>query len=310
MRRADGRTIWLHDEVAYIPGTDGEPDLVQGVLYDVTERKLAEQALRESEQREREAAERLRALDEMKNTFLAAVSHELRSPLTSILGLALTLERAPDIESQDRGDLLVRLAANARKLDRLLKDLLDIDRLNRGIVEPQYRTTDVGALARRTVGSTWSSSQDASLVVASETVTLAVEPAQGGADHREPRPERGEAHGGGSGEYGSRSVRSTAGVSGSWWRTTGPAFPTSSGRRFSSRSGRGRPPRRTPPARASVSPSFARFTELHGGRVWIEDREGGGASFHVFLPGNAGEADPDATADGTGALTTTSSASS
>jgi signal transduction histidine kinase len=29
------------------------------------------------------------------------------------------------------------------------------------------------------------------------------------------------------------------------------------------------------------------FAELHGGRAWIEDREGGGASFRVFLPGDA-----------------------
>ena len=123
------------------------------MLIDITERKLAEQALQESERREREAADRLRALDEMKNTFLAAVSHELRSPLTSILGLSLTLERAPDIPEADRADLLIRLATNARKLDRLLKDLLDIDRLNRGIVEPQIRLTDVGAIARRTVES-------------------------------------------------------------------------------------------------------------------------------------------------------------
>lgn len=28
-----------------------------------------------------------------------------------------------------------------------------------------------------------------------------------------------------------------------------------------------------------------RFAELHGGRAWLEDREGGGSSFHVFLPG-------------------------
>ena len=151
VRTPDGRTVWIDDETTFLTDEHGEPLLVQGVMFDVTERKLAEQALRDSEQREREAAERLRALDEMKNTFLAAVSHELRSPLTSILGLALTLERAPDIKGQDRDDLLARLAANAKKLDRLLKDLLDIDRLNRGIVEPQYRVTDVAALARRTV---------------------------------------------------------------------------------------------------------------------------------------------------------------
>ena len=87
----DGRTIWVHDETTVIHDEEGNQAMLLGVVTDITERKLAEQTLRESEQREREAAERLRALDDMKNTFLAAVSHELRSPLTSILGLSLTL---------------------------------------------------------------------------------------------------------------------------------------------------------------------------------------------------------------------------
>ncbi len=38
----------------------------------------------------------------MKNTFLAAVSHELRSPLTSILGLSLTLERQRELPDEDQ----------------------------------------------------------------------------------------------------------------------------------------------------------------------------------------------------------------
>ena len=76
------------------------PRQLRGLMIDITERKRAEQALRRSERkyseafrREREAAQRLRALDEMKNTFLEAVSHDLRTPLTSILGSALTLEQ-------------------------------------------------------------------------------------------------------------------------------------------------------------------------------------------------------------------------
>ena len=32
----------------------------------------------------------------------------------------------------------------------------------------------------------------------------------------------------------------------------------------------------------------ARFAELHGGRAWVGERDGGGASFHVFLPGSVG----------------------
>jgi signal transduction histidine kinase len=37
----------------------------------------------------------------------------------------------------------------------------------------------------------------------------------------------------------------------------------------------------------------ARFAELHGGRTWVQDRQGGGASFRVFLPGNQGASDDD-----------------
>jgi len=79
------------------------------------------------------------------------VSHQgvaTKSALVSQLMSALVLP-APE----HYRPLLRRLAANARKLDRLLKDLLDIDRLSRGIVSPQYRTVDLGALARRTIES-------------------------------------------------------------------------------------------------------------------------------------------------------------
>ena len=82
----DGRTIWIRDMVHVVRGAQG-PRQLRGLMIDITERKRAEQALRRSERkyseafrREREAAQRLRALDEMKNTFLEAVSHDLRTP--------------------------------------------------------------------------------------------------------------------------------------------------------------------------------------------------------------------------------------
>ncbi len=154
----EGEPLWLRDLVHV--GTDARGDLLlRGLIVDITERKRAEQTLQRSEQkyseafrREREATQRLRALDEMKNTFLEAVSHDLRTPLTSILGSAVTLEQAGlDIPREDALDLLRRIAANARKLERLLSDLLDLDRLQRGIVSPQRRRTDVSELVRQTV---------------------------------------------------------------------------------------------------------------------------------------------------------------
>ncbi|MEP7059888.1 MAG: PAS domain-containing protein [Actinomycetota bacterium] len=289
----DGRTIWVHDEMTIIRDEAGAPLFLQGVIFDVTERKLAEQALRESEQRERDAAERLRALDEMKNTFLAAVSHELRSPLTSILGLSLTLERTREMPPEDRNDLLERLSANARKLDRLLKDLLDIDRLNRGIVEPQYRLTEVGALARRTIDSL-DALADRAVQILTDPVTLEIDPA---------KVERIVEN------LVMNAVRHTASDRTIWLHVTaepggvsicveddGPGVaPSLRDAIFE--------PFRQGPTVSAHSPGtgiglslVARFAELHGGRAWVEDRPGGGASFKVFLPDHEGSS-PSAQAE-------------
>src|SRR5262249_35148093 len=88
----------------------------------------------------------------MKNMFLDAVSHELRTPLAAVLGIALTLQRSDvELSTDDRIDLVTRLVTNARKLERLLPDLLGLERLTRGTLRPHRHATDVAALVRRVV---------------------------------------------------------------------------------------------------------------------------------------------------------------
>ncbi len=280
----DGREAWVHDETAFVLDEDGTPLFVQGVMFDITERKLAEQTLRDSERREREAAEGLRALDEMKNTFLAAVSHELRSPLTSILGLSLTLEQQ-QLSAEDRRDLTRRVAQNARKLDRLLKDLLDIDRLSRGNVTPQLRPTDVGALVRGAVDS---------LELGDRFVSVEAEPVVVPVDG--PKVERivenlvmnAVRH---TGPDVTIFVRVWAGGGGAFLAVEddGPGVPEELQSAIFE-------PFRQGPTASPHAPGtgiglslVAMFTDLHGGRAWVEEREGGGASFRVFLPGQPPE---------------------
>jgi PAS domain S-box-containing protein len=286
----DGRTIWIRDMVHVVRGGQG-PRQLRGLMIDVTERKRAEQALRRSERkyseafrREREAAQRLRALDEMKNTFLEAVSHDLRTPLTSILGSALTLEQTElNLPQEDALDLVGRIAANARKLERLLSDLLDLDRLQRGIVSPQRRPIDLADLVHRSVDGT-ENPGGRDIVVEVESITVSVDAA---------KVERILEN------LLSNAIRHTPDGTRIWIR----GFGQDSGVMLVVEDeGRGIPPdlheavfepfRQAPGSSSEHSPGVGvglslvrRFAELHGGRAWLEDRDGGGSSFHVFLPG-------------------------
>ncbi|MFN2544069.1 MAG: PAS domain S-box protein [Actinomycetota bacterium] len=130
---------------------DGSPAILV-IATDVTERTKAERELRRAYEAEHAAVKQLRALDEMKNTFLNAVSHELRTPLSAVVGSATTLENlGVDLTSDNQRDLVHAIAANALKLQRLLGDLLDLDRLTRGALRPRLVATEIGDLVRRVV---------------------------------------------------------------------------------------------------------------------------------------------------------------
>jgi len=93
----------------------------------------------------------LRELNEVKDTLLHAVSHDLKGPLAGILGSAQTLRRAEQIglTDEERATMLDMIEQGAKKMNRLVDDLLDLDRLDRGHIQPERTPTDVGELARK-----------------------------------------------------------------------------------------------------------------------------------------------------------------
>jgi signal transduction histidine kinase len=114
-------------------------------------------------------------LAELKAAFLSAVSHELRTPLTVVLGTAATLRAHGDRLPDDRRSLLLeRLEHQAGRLDRLLSDLLDLDRLNRGVVEPRRHLVDLVPLAHRSIASL--AVRDHEVVVTTDTLVAEVDP--------------------------------------------------------------------------------------------------------------------------------------
>ncbi|WP_162244540.1 PAS domain S-box protein, partial [Marmoricola sp. Leaf446] len=86
--RRDGGRISVSASVSRVRDQAGRHVGWLDVVRDVTDRRAAEQALRQALDKERETNLRMRDLDRAKNDFVSSVSHELRTPLTSIIGYA------------------------------------------------------------------------------------------------------------------------------------------------------------------------------------------------------------------------------
>ncbi|WP_234553391.1 sensor histidine kinase [Thermus caliditerrae] len=93
-----------------------------------------------------EAYERLKALDQAKDELLAAVSHELKTPLTSVRALAEILEAHPDLPEEERRRFIALLAKEAARLSRLVDQVLAYTRLQAGL-PPALAPTDLKGLA-------------------------------------------------------------------------------------------------------------------------------------------------------------------
>lgn len=287
MIAADGREVWVHDQAVVVPGEDGRPAYWQGVMHDISERKRAEADLEQALQIERAAVDRLREADEMKNAFLTAVSHDLRTPLSSILGNAVTLEHEEELQisPEDRRILARSLAAKARQLTRIVTDLLDLDRLTHGGTELSRTPVDVGALMRRCVSN--AELGDRTVLVEGRSFTVELDP---------PMVERIVEN------LLSNAERHTPAGTTVWVR----ANPSPDGGALISVEDDGpgvpgelremlfRPFERGPSASphtpgVGVGLSLvASFAALHGGRAWVDERPGGGAAFNVLLPGRPG----------------------
>jgi signal transduction histidine kinase len=207
------------------------------------------------------------------------VSHDIRTPLAAILGLAATLEsRGHEMAADDVRDLSSRIVQNSRRMDRIVTDLLDLDRLQRGGLVPRLRPLDLGALVRQ-------------IVTRTDAVTERRLQLDTGPVHVDADPTMVERI---VENLLENAVKHTPGDSRIWVRVErtddgalivveddGPGVPPEARERIFEPFAQGPTPGY---GGAGVGLALvAKFAELHDGRAWVQPRPGAGASFRVLL---------------------------
>jgi signal transduction histidine kinase len=99
---------------------------------------------------QQELVERMRSVDELKTVFLATASHELRTPVTAIVGFStLLLDRWDSMNPAQQRGLLERVQSNGARLNTLIEQLLDFSQLERGLPRSNDELLDLGETVRR-----------------------------------------------------------------------------------------------------------------------------------------------------------------
>ncbi len=133
---ADGSVHWIEVH-ATVFRQAGKPRSMAGIVADVSERKFAEEALRDADRR--------------KDVFLATLAHELRNPMAPISNSLAVMRRSvsPELHAQAMATVEKQLA----HLVRLVDDLLDVSRISQGKMTLRLARIDVGEMLQSAVDS-------------------------------------------------------------------------------------------------------------------------------------------------------------
>jgi PAS domain S-box-containing protein len=131
VRPDDGRTVWIEVRGRVRLDASGRVVSVRGAAIDVTERRRAEEELRDAHRR--------------KDEFLAMLAHELRNPLAPIDAAAQLLRR--DLHDDARaGQPIEIITRQVRHMAGMLDDLIDVSRVTRGLITIERAPCDMRAV--------------------------------------------------------------------------------------------------------------------------------------------------------------------
>ena len=167
MLHRDGRKVHALLALASLPDERHGGNGVLAVAADLTRIKQLEEELRASESRAREA-------NEAKSAFLAAMSHEVRTPMIGVTGMVEILAHT-ELDAEQRRALNV-IQSSAQSLLQIIGDILDFSKIEAGRLELSLAATDLARVAHGVVANFSGSASSKGLNLACR-IDLKLEPA-------------------------------------------------------------------------------------------------------------------------------------
>jgi signal transduction histidine kinase len=234
---------------------------------------------------ERETVDELRRLSALRADFVSLVSHELRSPMASLIGSAETLRsRWRGLAAEQRESFLGLISHETRRLAALVEDVLDTSRIEAGTFTYSFAEVDVAALARAAAAAAESGQDEVTVraevagsvptvrgdgerlrQVLSNLIDNAVKHSPAGSEVRV----RTQA------ENGRVEVSVT---------DHGPGIPSEQQRLIFEKFGRAKLGDKTKPGTGLGLYIARSIAEAHGGAIGVASAPGGGATFTLTLP--------------------------
>lgn len=141
-----GNVVWIRNKIKLIRGADKTVQKIFGLVSDISLRKKAEEELKKS-------TEDLVKLNETKDRFISIISHDLRTPFTSILGFTDLLLSDKGLDEEEKTQYVKFIQESAQSMFSLVNSLLDWTRLQTGRMKFEPEKTDAKAIVDKSFRS-------------------------------------------------------------------------------------------------------------------------------------------------------------